>query len=175
MDDFFDKMLAPAAAAPPRAAPPSSSSSSSSSSGQPRPLYIAAPRFDGRRPGYYFTRGDKGLGYYRDTAFVVKDAAPAPGPAAAASGGDAERKRKRGDENDDGDDDEDGGAQRAAPGTRRDAIEKMLEDAEAMGVNQVRRDGPNPPNMHARHASNRPPSSLAAARPGQPPAAAAVL
>jgi len=28
--------------------------------------YIAAEKFEGSKPGYFFTHGDKGLGYYRD-------------------------------------------------------------------------------------------------------------
>ncbi|PSC73978.1 beta-catenin 1 [Micractinium conductrix] len=58
------------------------------------PQFMAAPRFAGARPGYYFGRGASGVGYYLDS----KQAAPAEGEAdddAGAAAAAAARARAR--------------------------------------------------------------------------------
>jgi hypothetical protein len=52
MDSHFSKILAPNLVA--------------QSGGVPSVTFIEADRFQGRKPGYKFTRGSKGLGYYYD-------------------------------------------------------------------------------------------------------------
>jgi hypothetical protein len=48
------------------------SSSSSSSSGTNTESFIASTRFAGRKSGYFFNNGVRGLGYYRDPVQVRK-------------------------------------------------------------------------------------------------------
>ena len=70
MDEHFNRMLAPAlpsAGQNQRAANGSSSSSSSA----PIIAYQPAQKFMGSRPGYFFTRGENGLGYYYDVTVAT--------------------------------------------------------------------------------------------------------
>ena len=111
MDDHFEQMLAPGAKA------------------APRPDFISSSGFTGKKTGYIFKKDVKGLGYYRDLVFTTKDTQP---PTTDA----LDRKRKRDDE----DQEEGEGEEKqmvSAPISNKNTIEKMLEDAEAMGVSQL--------------------------------------
>ena len=111
MDDHFEQMLAPGAKA------------------APRPDFIASSGFTGKKTGYIFKKDVKGLGYYRDLVFTAKDTQV---PTADA----LDRKRKR-----DVEEQEEGEGEEkqmvSAPISNKNTIEKMLEDAEAMGVSQL--------------------------------------
>ena len=74
------------------AAPPAKKPKEAAAGKAPPAVFVAAKRFAGAKPGYYFRKGAKGLGYYVDAA------APAVKRAAAASGdahGRTEGKEKK--------------------------------------------------------------------------------
>ena len=58
MDSHFEQMLAP--------------SIRSISSSVNKELFLPSLKFDGKRDGYYFSKGEKGLGYYFDTRYSFK-------------------------------------------------------------------------------------------------------
>ena len=143
MDDHFEQMLAPTGAKSMANSRDNGAASSSSQQKGPRPDFIpSAAGWDGRKPGYVFKKDTKGLGYYRDLVFVVRDSVSSATSSTASIGGGAagtgKRKREEEDE-DDGDDSGrmQGGSHPRIPMNDKDAIEQMLEDAEAMGVSQL--------------------------------------
>eukprot|EP00754_Rhynchopus_humris_P022281 Rhum_TRINITY_DN14780_c9_g2::Rhum_TRINITY_DN14780_c9_g2_i1::g.116478::m.116478 len=73
----------PAAAAPAPSVVVTASAAAFPGSTAPPPAFLAAPVWQGNRPGYYFGGGHHGVGYYADAPLAAAQPPPVPAPAVA--------------------------------------------------------------------------------------------